>query len=153
MNMKKLLTGAALLTLGVTGGAMFHGALDRQAHAQGENTAQPVQQEGAKGAQQGADQGAKQAEGASGTNSAEPELGTRGESGRAGPMRAPDAGAKATEPDKGDTEPAGSKPPKSSQAEKPHSNKFQQNKSGGDRDPIPPGTETASPTQRQSRPW
>jgi hypothetical protein len=144
MKMKKLLTGAALLALGVTGGATFHRALDRQARAQsGQNTAQPIQNEGA-------DQ--KSAQGTKQENTAEPAPGTRGESGRAGPMRAPDAGSKATEPEKGHTEPGKTEPEKGPEG-KPHSNKFQQNKSGGDRDPIPQGTETASPTQRQSRPW
>jgi len=146
MKLKKLLTGAALVALGVTGGATFHLALDRQARAQsGQNAAQPIQNEAA---EQKSTQGGKQ------ENTAEPATGTRGESGRAGPMRAPDAGSRATEPEeKGSTEPGKAEPQDKGAESKPHSNKFQQNKSGGDRDPIPPGTETASPTQRQSRPW
>jgi hypothetical protein len=165
MKMKKLLTGAALFALGVTGGAAFHLALDRQARAQsGENTAQPIQSQG--GEQKGA-QGTKQEntaqpiqsqggeqKGAQGTkqeNTAEPTTGTRGESGRAGPSRGPDAGAKATEPEKGYTEPGKAEPQKGTES-KPESLKGPEGDSGK-RDPIPSGSETASPTHRGSNPW
>jgi hypothetical protein len=150
MTTKKLLTGAALLGLGVTGAATFR-PFERGARAQYGEPAQGKSDEGGSNKKgTGVDQGAKQTEGASGTNTAEPELGTRGEAGRAGPIPAADAGVRATEPEKGKQEPGKGAEPESS---RPESNKFQQNKKGGDRDPIPPGNETASPTTRQSRPW
>jgi hypothetical protein len=165
MKMKQLLTGAALFALGVTGGATFHLALDRQARAQsGESTAQPIQHQGTdqKSAQgtkqentaqpiqnQGTDQ--KSAQGTKQESTAEPETGTRGESGRAGPMRGADAGAKATEPEKGYTEPGKAEPPKGT-GSKPESLRGPEGDSGK-RDPIPSGSETASPTHRGSNPW
>jgi hypothetical protein len=144
MKTTKLLTGVALLALGVAGAATSHSTLGRQAHAQSSGSA---------GTSQGSDpnepstagEGAKGAKESSGSSdpdssgtSAKPEskTGTRGESGRAGPSPGPDAG-----------------PPPPAEPEKGHTNRFQQNKTNSDRDPIPPGSETASPTHRQSRPW
>jgi hypothetical protein len=136
MNTKKLLTGAAVLALGVTGSVASHLTFERQARAQSAQSNEPQ-------------------------NTAEPgtSTGTRGESGRAGPMRMPDAGAKAAEPEKGAepekkaTEPEkGAAPEKATEPDKPKTLKSPEGDSDA-RDPIPPGPATASPTHRQSRPW
>jgi hypothetical protein len=152
MTTKKLLTGAAVLALGVTGSAASHLTFPREARAQSAGTttepAQPTSPEqGSK--KSAAPQGTKQGgEGTTETpeNTAKPDTttGTRGESGRAGPMPMPDAGA--TEPEQKNAPDKATQPPDSKNLKSPEGDSSK-------RDPIPRGSETASPTQRQSPPW
>jgi hypothetical protein len=153
MKTKKLLTGAAVLALGVTGAVAPHLAFERQAQAQyGEGGgAEPAQEKspesGSKKSQPGETQGSKPA----GESTAEPDTttGTRGESGRAGPMRSPDAAAQGAEPQ---TAPESEKAPAPDKSTGPESLKSPES-DPNKRDPLPSGSETSSPTHRQSRPW
>jgi hypothetical protein len=138
MKKNKLLTGAAVLALGVAGSGASHLMLQRQARAQStESTAEPAAKP---------EQGAKKSADPESTAQPDTTTGTRGEAGRAGPMPAPDAGSNTTEPEQK------SAPDKATQPDESRTLKSPEGDSSK-RDPIPRGSETASPTQRQSPPW